>query len=95
MKISRQEVLHIAALARLGLDEKDIDVFQHQLSDILDNFEILNQLDTSNLTPTAQSISISNVFRADKAKDSFPANEILVNAPQRDDDYFKVQSVLE
>ena len=68
MKISRQEVLHIAALARLGLDEKDIDIFEHQLSDILDNFEILNQLDTSCLAPTSQSVSVSNVFRADKDK---------------------------
>jgi aspartyl-tRNA(Asn)/glutamyl-tRNA(Gln) amidotransferase subunit C len=95
MKISRQEVLHIAALAKLGLDENEIDNFEHQLSDILDNFEILKQLDTSNLVPTTQSISVSNIFRADKAKKSYPVDKILDNAPQRDDDYFKVQAVLE
>jgi aspartyl-tRNA(Asn)/glutamyl-tRNA(Gln) amidotransferase subunit C len=95
MKISRQEVLHIASLTRLGLDEKDIGVFEHQLSDILDNFEILNQLDTSNLAPTSQSISISNVFRTDEAEDSYPVDDILANSPRRDGDYFKVQSVLE
>jgi aspartyl-tRNA(Asn)/glutamyl-tRNA(Gln) amidotransferase subunit C len=95
MKISREEVLHIAALVRLGLDENEIDNFRNQLSDILDNFEILKQLDTSNLAPTAQSISISNVFRTDEAADSYPVNKILENAPDRDGDYFKVQSVLE
>lgn len=95
MKISREEVLHIAALAKLGLDEKEIDNFEHQLSDILDNFEILTRLDTSNLAPTAQSISVSNVFRTDDAKKSYPVEKILENAPQRDEDYFKVQSVLE
>jgi aspartyl-tRNA(Asn)/glutamyl-tRNA(Gln) amidotransferase subunit C len=95
MKISREEVLHIAALAKLGLDENEIDNFEHQLSDILDNFEILKQLDTGNLAPTAQSISISNVFRTDEAKNSYPVEEILANAPQRDEDYFKVQAVLE
>jgi aspartyl-tRNA(Asn)/glutamyl-tRNA(Gln) amidotransferase subunit C len=95
MKISREEVLHIAALVRLGLDENEIDNFRNQLSDILDNFEILKQLDTSNLAPTAQSISVSNVFRTDEAADSYPVDKIMENAPGRDGDYFKVQSVLE
>ena len=95
MKISREEVLHISALARLGLDENEIDNFRNQLSDILDNFDILKQLDTGNMAPTAQYISVSNVFRADEAKESYTVDEILKNAPQRDGDYFKVQSVLE
>jgi aspartyl-tRNA(Asn)/glutamyl-tRNA(Gln) amidotransferase subunit C len=95
MKISREEVLHIAALAKLGIDEGEIDSFELQLSDILDNFEILNQLDTTGLPPTAQSISVSNVFRTDEAKSSCPVDDILANAPRRDEDYFKIQPVLE
>jgi aspartyl-tRNA(Asn)/glutamyl-tRNA(Gln) amidotransferase subunit C len=65
MKLTHEDVKHIALLARLGLTEEDIDRFQQQLSVILDNFEILNQVDTTDIEPTAQSIALQNVFRED------------------------------
>ena len=95
MKLSHEEVQHIALLARLGLSEAEIEKFRDQLSDILENFEILSQTDTSNLSPTSQSIALQNVFRPDEAKASYPVEDILANAPQRYDNFFKVQSVLE
>ena len=95
MKLSDKEVKHIALLARLGLSEAEIEKFKVQLSDILDNFEILKQVDTSKLSPTAQSVSLSNVFRADEAEKSCTADQILTNAPQQEDDYFRIQAVLE
>ncbi len=95
MKLSREEVKHIALLARLGLNEDEIEKFRLQLSNILDNFEVLKQVDTSNLPPTAQSVNLQNVFRADEARTSYPAEEILANAPQQDINYFKVKAVLE
>jgi aspartyl-tRNA(Asn)/glutamyl-tRNA(Gln) amidotransferase subunit C len=95
MKLSRKEVQHIALLARLGLSEAEIEKFGIQLSDILENFEILKQLDTTDIPPTAQSIALQNVFRPDQAKASYPAEDVLANAPQREGDCFKVRAVLE
>jgi len=95
MKLSRKEVQHIALLARLGLSEAEIHKFRLQLSNILENFEILKQVDTTNLPPTAQSIVLQNVLRPDEAKPSYPVEEILGNAPQQEGKYFKVRAVLE
>ncbi len=95
MKLSRDEVLHIARLARLGLTEAELDKFSEQLSNILENFEVLQQVDTTNVPPTAQSIPLQNVLRDDEVADSLPQNEILANAPQREGDYFRVRAVLE
>ncbi len=95
MKLSREEVKHIALLARLGLNEDEIEKFRLQLSNILDNFEVLKQVDTSDLPPTAQSVNLQNIFRVDEARTSYPAEEILANAPQQDNNYFKVKAVLE
>ena len=95
MKLGHEEVEHIARLARLGLSEAEIEKFRLQLSDILGNFEILKQLDTADLPPTAQSIALQNVFRPDEAKPSFPAEDILANAPQRESGSFKIRAVLE
>ena len=95
MKLSRDEVLHIALLARLGLTETELDKLREQLSNILENFEILQQVDTSNVSPTAQSIALQNVVRDDEVAASLPESDILANAPQKDRDYFRVRAVLE
>ncbi|HEX75677.1 MAG TPA: Asp-tRNA(Asn)/Glu-tRNA(Gln) amidotransferase subunit GatC [Dehalococcoidia bacterium] len=95
MRLSREEVRHIALLARLGLSETEIEKFRLQLSDIIENFEILKQADTSTLLPTAKSSGLQNVFRPDEAKASYPVEDVLANAPQRDDNCFKVRAVLE
>ena len=95
MKLSREEVLHIARLARLGLNEAEVDRFREQLSDILENFEILQQVDTSNVPPTAQSITLQSVMRNDEVTPSLPSDEILANAPRKEGDFFRVRAVLE
>ena len=95
MKLSREEVLHIALLARLGLTETELDRFREQLSNILENFEILQQVDTSGVPPTAQSIALQNVVKADEIADSLPQGEVLANAPRKDGDFFRVRPVLE
>ena len=95
MSLSKEEVQHIALLARLGLSEADVEKFRMQLSQILQNFEILNEVDTANLEATAQSIPLHNVFRADDPKESYPLSDILLNAPQQEGGYFKVKAVLE
>ena len=95
MKLSREEVLHIARLARLGLTETDVDRFSEQLSNILENFEILQQVDTTGVPPTAQSISLQNVMRDDEIAPSLPPSDILANAPRKEGDCFRVRAVLE
>jgi aspartyl-tRNA(Asn)/glutamyl-tRNA(Gln) amidotransferase subunit C len=95
MKLSREEVLHIARLARLGLTDEDVDRLREQLSNILENFEALKQVDTTDVPPTAQSIPLQNVTKDDKVKPSLPQEQILANAPRKEGEYFRVKAVLE
>lgn len=95
MKLGREEVFHIALLARLGLSEADVEKFGEQLSNILENFEVLQKVDTEGVPPTAQSIALQNVVREDEVEPSFPRGLILANAPREDDDCFRVRAVLE
>ena len=95
MKLTREEVLHITRLARLGLNEEEVNRFGEQLSNILDNFKILQQVDTAGIPPTAQPNTLQNVLKEDKAKPSLPQSDVLANAPRRDGDFFRVNAVLE
>ena len=95
MKLSREEVIHIAALARMGLSEAEIEKAREQLADILENFEVLKEVDTANVPPTAQSINLSNVMRDDVTRESLAVEQVLANAPDREDDLFKLRPVLE
>ena len=95
MKLSREEVLKVARLARLGLAESEVNKLGEQLSDILENFEILQQVDTADVPPNAQSIALQNVLRDDEVAPSLPTNEVLANAPRKEGDYFRVRAVLE
>ena len=95
MKLSDEDVLHIALLARLGLTDTEVERFREQLSNILENFEILQQVDTSGVPPTAQPIPLQNVVTNDEAADSLPQSEILANAPRKDENFFRVRAVLE
>ncbi len=95
MKLSREEVLHIARLARLGLTEDEVDRMREQLSNILDNFEVLKRVDTTDVPPTAQPIALQNVMRDDEVAPSLPAEDVLANAPRREGEFFRVRAVLE
>jgi aspartyl-tRNA(Asn)/glutamyl-tRNA(Gln) amidotransferase subunit C len=95
VKLSREEVLHIAALAKVGVTEADLEKLREQLSNILENFEVLQKLDTADVAPTAQSIALQNVIMCDEVRPSMPPQDVLANAPQREEDFFKVKIVLE
>ena len=95
MKLNYEEVKHIALLARLGLSETELEKFREQLSNILENFEILQQVDTSAVPPTAQAITMENVLRDDETMPSLPVEEVLANAPSQEEGHFKVRAVLE
>ena len=95
MKLSYEQVRHIAWLARLGLSEEEVERFSLQLSNILEYFEILEQVDTANVPLATHTISLQNVFRKDDVADSYPQSEILSNAPKQAEKCFKVQAILE
>ena len=95
MKLSREEVLHIAALAKLGMTEEDITHFGAQLSNILENFEILAKVDTTDVPPTAQANALCNVMKDDVVSPSMPQADVLANAPRRDGEFFRIRPVME
>jgi aspartyl-tRNA(Asn)/glutamyl-tRNA(Gln) amidotransferase subunit C len=95
MKLSYEQVRHIAWLARLGLSEEEVEKFSLQLSNILENFEILQQVDTANVPPSTHTIPLQNVFRKDGLAESYSQAEILSNAPKQAEKCFKVQAILE
>jgi len=95
LRLSREEVQHIALLARLGVDEADLQKFSEQLSNILENFEILQKVDTTGVPPTSHPVALSNVIRDDEAAPSLLPGEVLANAPREEDGCFRVRAVLE
>jgi len=95
MKLSYQEVKHLALLVRLGLSEDELERFSGQLSNLLENFEMLQQVDTADVLPTAHSITLENVMREDEPIPSLPSEEVLANSPSQEEDHFKVRAVLE
>ena len=95
MTITRAEVAHVARLARLGLSAEEMDRLASELDHILDAMQALGQLDTSAIPPTAQVIPLRNVMREDHSRPSWPADEVVLNAPATRDGQFLVPPVLE
>ena len=94
MAISREDVRKVALLARLLLDEKEIEEMTSQLSRIHDYMEILRSVDTSALEPMAHPLELVNVFREDELRPSLPRDEVLANAPKHDGECYLVPAVL-
>jgi aspartyl-tRNA(Asn)/glutamyl-tRNA(Gln) amidotransferase subunit C len=93
--ISRADVEHVAALARLGLTDDEIDVMQGQLNRILEAIGQLQSVDTSAVGPTAQVIALENVMRPDEPRSPMARDAALANAPLREGDHLRVPVVLE
>lgn len=94
MELNRDEVLHIATLARLGLSDEEVDRFSKQLSHILESFKVLQEVDTAGVQPTAQPITLKNVTRDDEVSAPLSQEQVLANAPNRDGDFFRIRPVL-
>jgi aspartyl-tRNA(Asn)/glutamyl-tRNA(Gln) amidotransferase subunit C len=90
MAIKRDDVLHVAALARLELTEDEITRLETQLSDILEAVGKVSELDLADVPPTSHPLAVVNVFRADEPRPSLPLEDVFANAPERDGDYFRV-----
>ncbi|MBU0727176.1 Asp-tRNA(Asn)/Glu-tRNA(Gln) amidotransferase subunit GatC [Patescibacteria group bacterium] len=94
MQLSQEDVKHIAKLARLELNEKEVDKFSNQLSDILSHAKILDEVDTSSVEPIAQITGLKDVFFDDERKDCEFTDELLAQSPmEKQDHMLKVKSV--
>ena len=95
MAVTREDVLHVASLARLEVSPDQVESFQRELAAILAYFEKLNELDTSDVEPTSHALPLVNVFRKDIVRPSLTQEEALANAPQQAYGHFRVPKVIE
>jgi aspartyl-tRNA synthetase len=93
-RISREEVLHVAKLARLTLSESEANAYQKDLNSILTYVESIGELETDNVTPMSHVLEIKNVWREDVPAEKKETDQLLANAPMREKDYFKVPKIL-
>jgi aspartyl-tRNA(Asn)/glutamyl-tRNA(Gln) amidotransferase subunit C len=93
--LTREQVRHVAELAKLKLSAAEVALFQEQLSAILENASRLNELDTAAIPPTASVLPLRTVTRPDTCTVSFPRDVMLANAPSAEDGFVKVKAVLE
>jgi aspartyl-tRNA(Asn)/glutamyl-tRNA(Gln) amidotransferase subunit C len=94
MPITRQDVLHVANLARLDLDEAALDIYAQQLADILNYMAQLENVDTTGVPPTAHALALNNAFRQDERKPHLETERALANAPAQEDGCFIVPKIV-
>jgi aspartyl-tRNA(Asn)/glutamyl-tRNA(Gln) amidotransferase subunit C len=94
MKITQEEVLHVATLARLNLDEASVNKFSRQLGTILEYVDQLNEVPTEGITPTSHAIFLTNAFREDEGIRHMDRESALANAPEKDEGSFIVPRVV-
>jgi len=94
MKISKNEVEHVAHLARLTLTDEELVKMTGQLDNILSYVDKIEELDTSQVVPTSHVFSVSNAFREDVEKESLTQTEAVRNGPQQDGEMFQVPKII-
>jgi len=90
--IEREQVLHVAKLARLGLSEEEVETMAGELSGILEHVDRIAELDLEGVEPTSHVVELENVLRADEPRPSWPRDTVLEQAPDPDDGAFRVPS---
>ncbi len=94
MKISPEEVRYVAHLARLNLDDKELETITSQIDTILNYVEKLDELDTRDVAPTTHAFSITNAFREDKVTESLDQQKALANSPRQKGEMFVVPRII-
>ncbi|MDA1347756.1 MAG: Asp-tRNA(Asn)/Glu-tRNA(Gln) amidotransferase subunit GatC [Chloroflexi bacterium] len=94
MKLTIEEVRHVAALARIGMTDAELELMRDQLSHILESFDALGQVDTDGVEPTRHSVDVDSVMRDDEVRDSLLREDVLANAPSKEGDFVRVRAVL-
>lgn len=95
MSLTIEDVKKVALLARLKLSDEELAKMQEQLSSILDYMQVLQEVDVTDVPPTAQVTDVVNIVRPDEVRPSLSVEEALANAPDRENGYFKVKPVFE
>ena len=95
MRLTDDEVRNIAALARVAMTNDEVEQMRDQLSNILEHFDVLNQVDTDSVEPTGHTVGLVSVMREDEVDESFPREDMLANVPLREGDFVRVKAVLE
>ncbi|KAB8130122.1 Asp-tRNA(Asn)/Glu-tRNA(Gln) amidotransferase subunit GatC [Gracilibacillus oryzae] len=93
--ISKEQVKHVANLARLAITDEEVERMTKQLADIINYAELLNELDTDNVKPTTHVLDLKNVMRKDEPREWISKEDALKNAPDQKDGQFRVPSILE
>jgi aspartyl-tRNA(Asn)/glutamyl-tRNA(Gln) amidotransferase subunit C len=88
--ISREEVLHVARLARLALTDDEVERLTEELGAILDAVGVVSELDLAGVPPTSHPLDLVNVWDEDVPRESLPLEDVLANAPESEDGLFKV-----
>lgn len=94
MKITKEEVLHVAHLARLDIHDADVGRFAGQIGTILDYVDTLKKVDTTGVAATSHAITLTNAFREDEEQDHLDPQDALKNAPEKDEGAFTVPKVI-
>ncbi len=92
--LTKEQVEHVALLARLELNEEEKDKYARQLNDILGYIEMLDRLDTENVPPMAHVLPLQNVFREDRVGEHMSNEDALANAPAREEGSFRVPKIV-
>ena len=95
MKVTPEDILHVAALSRLRVEDSETKAYQEELDKIISYMDILESVDTKDTPPTTYALPMENVFRDDVPRPSLSRELALSNAPEEEDGYFKVPRVLE
>jgi aspartyl-tRNA(Asn)/glutamyl-tRNA(Gln) amidotransferase subunit C len=95
MRLSIEEVRHIALLARVAMTDEELERMRDEMSNILDHFDVLQQVDTEGVEPTAHTADVRSVMRDDEVRPSATKEDVLSNAPLREEDFLRVRAVLE
>lgn len=95
MPLSRQQVEHIAELAKLALTDEEKERYRLQLSAILDYADMLQQLDLDGVPPMSHAADLTNITREDEPAESYPRDEVLANVPDRQGGFIRVRPILE
>ena len=94
-QLSEADVRHIALLARIGMTDEDVQNMRKDLSNIMDQFDVLTQVDTEGVETTGHSVDVTSVMRDDVSRPSLSKEDVLANAPNREADRIRVKAVME
>ena len=93
--LTSEAIRHLASLTRLSMSDEEVEKMRDEMSNILDNIAVLNEINTDSIDPTGHSVDLKSVLRDDVSTHSLPTTDILRNAPNHDEDLIKIKPVFE